>query len=105
MAERDEARHALVMWPDDPSPLHDPDAYPCCIYRTVGGQDCVEAALARGAIVVAVERDDWCHPRERPAPQQASLAPRRVYRARPRKKRSWWLNDLKGEPYSDGGDA
>jgi len=86
---RDDARYALVLWPDTPNPLYNDgdEASPSCIETTADGQDCVAVALARGAVVVAVERSDWCTHTPSPIPSQRAAT--RTIRARRRK--NWWL--------------
>lgn len=51
-------RYALVLWPDATARNEDPEV-PCCI-RLCGLED----AVAFGAVVVAREDGDFCHPRE-----------------------------------------
>lgn len=58
---RDVARWMLIVWPED---LRGKRTLVSCVSR-----DAADDALGRGAIIVAVEREDWCTPTGHPAQQ------------------------------------
>lgn len=55
---RDIARWALIVWPKDLDTRRLARTVVSCVPR---GE--IESAVRRGAMVVGVEREEWCYPR------------------------------------------